>query len=95
MCLFEGKNGRDFRSFTKYILPNLAKALVTAVCRKVGKKIALVLMFFPPEKPHRSSEMARFVATSTARQCYLGLGEVCILQPKTKQKRTLEVLETK
>src|SRR5207245_2495067 len=40
------------------------------------KRIALVLLFFPPEKPQRSSGVARFVATCTACQRYLGLGEV-------------------
>src|SRR5260221_1009715 len=48
-----------------------AKTLVTAVCRNVCKKIALVSKFFQPVKPRRPSEITRFVATSTARADWL------------------------
>jgi len=55
---------------------NLAKTLVTAVCRNIGKKIAMALTLFRSEKPCHPFEVTHFVAMSTARGRYQGLGEV-------------------
>src|SRR5450755_112251 len=67
------------------VASNPAKTLVTAVCRNICKKIALVSKFFRPEKLRYPSEGTRFVATSTARGRYRGLGGVSVAsaaQPK-------------
>lgn len=69
----------DARQITEY--PESSEVtegltLETAVCRNVCKKIAMASTLFRPEKPFCSSKVTRFVAMSTARGRYQGLGEV-------------------